>query len=468
MARRKCPGCRDRDARIAALQQRVADLETQLRDLLARLDQNASNSSIPPSANPPQAPKPVTRTPTGRAPGAQVGHPPHPRTRLPPERLQHVVALLPHRCERCLAKLPTEPGPNDPPPTWHQVAELPRMSAVVTEFQGHARTCPDCGHLTREAIPKALRRYSTGERLTGAMAFLNGASHVSKRGIEEIVTTFFGIPLALGTVANRAAEVSAALAAPHAEVQQAVRVAAVKHVDETSWKQAGKRCWLWAAATQMLACFVIAPSRGAKGLLALLGRKLRGILCSDRWSVYGRWRTKRRQVCWAHLKRDFQKLVDRGGVGKEYGVLGLAAVHIVFHWWHAYRGGGVSRERLRGELEEIRQAVADWLGEGASCADAKAARFCSNLLALEPALWTFVYEEGVEPTNNHGERVLRSAVVWRKTSYGCQSEGGCRFVERILTAVQTLRLQGRPVLDYLTEAITAHRYGLPAPTLLPG
>jgi hypothetical protein len=171
-----------------------------------------------------------------------------------------------------------------------------------------------------------------------------------------------------------------------------------------------------------------------------------GILCSDRWSAYGRWAVQRRQVCWAHLKRDVQKLVDRGGEAKGYGEKGLAAVHILFHEWHLYRGGGSSRQ-LRLELEPVRQAVRDWLGEGPSCADQPTRALCENLLAVEPALWTFLYRRGVEQTNNRAERVLRRAVLWRKRSFGCHSAAGCRCVERLLTVVQTLRLQQRPVLD---------------------
>ena len=189
-------------------------------------------------------------------------------------------------------------------------------------------------------------------------------------------------------------------------------------------------------------------------------------MCSDRWSVYGRLQLGLRQLCWAHLKRDFQKLVERGGVAQIYGEKGLAAVRILFAEWHRFRGGG-SRKQLHFELEPVRQAMRDWLGAGASCADAKTATFCQNLLDVEPALWSFVYKKGVEPTNNHIERLLRSGVLWRKNAFGCHSESGCRFVERILTVRQTLRLQKRPVLDYLVHALTAHRSGQPAPQLLP-
>src|SRR5262249_20476899 len=186
------------------------------------------------------------------------------------------------------------------------------------------------GHLTWGKIPQEIRDHVCGPRLTATMAFLSGALHVSKRAIEEFVETVFQAPLALGTVSNLEQEMSAALADAHAEAQQAVQEAAAKNVDETGWKKAGAKCWLWGAATTLVACFVIAPTRGALGLAALLGNKIKGIISSDRWSVYGQLKLGLRQLCWAHLKRDFQKLVDRGGAAKEYGELGLAMVSIVF------------------------------------------------------------------------------------------------------------------------------------------
>jgi transposase len=464
----ECPGCRERDARIARLEQQVADLLARVRELEARLGQNASNSSLPPSANPPQAPPPVRKQPTGRKPGGQLGHTAHLRERLPSQRLtEPAVIYLPALCAVCQDDLPCAPGPDDPEPRWHQVVELPEMPVQVTEFQAHGRTCPNCGHVTWAQIPDDIRDHVCGPRLTATMAFLSGALHVSKRGIEEFVETVCGVPIALGTVSNLEQETSAALAAAHAEAQQAVQEAAAKNVDETGWRRAGAKCWLWAAATAVVACFVIAPTRGAAGLAALLGHKIKGIISSDRWSVYGQLRLGLRQLCWAHLKRDFQKLVDRGGAAKEYGDLGLAAVPILFHEWHLFRGGG-SRAALRRELEPLRGAMRSWLEEGARCRDAKAAALCGNLLALEPALWTFIYKKDVEPTNNHIERLLRSGVLWRKNAFGCHSEAGCRFVERILTAVQTLRLQKRPVLAFLHESLVSHRSGRPAPRLLLG
>ena len=136
-----CPGCAERDAIIEAMRRRVDELERQVKDLQARLGTNASNSSLPPSANPPAAPPPVVKKPTGRKSGGQPGHEGQQRLRLPPERVGHTIALVPTHCEDCHAPLPAQRGESDPEPVWHQFAELPKVQAVVTEFQGHARTC---------------------------------------------------------------------------------------------------------------------------------------------------------------------------------------------------------------------------------------------------------------------------------------------------------------------------------------
>ena len=468
-----CAGCRERDARIAELEKKLARRDARIATLEARLRQrgklpqvNASNSSIPPSANPPNAPKPVVKKPTGRRPGGQPGHPGKARLRLPPERVQHVIPILPDICKNCQTPLPAAPGPTDPEPDWQQYAELPKSAAVVTEYQAHARTCPDCGTVTRAKIPDCLRGSCVGPRLAASLTYLSGSPHVSKRGVTEIVETIYQLPIALGTVANLEQEMSAALQPAHAEAQRAVQQATAKHVDETGWKEAGAKRWLWAAATATVVCFVIHTKRGISGLLALLADQLKGIFCSDRWKAYFAIPVRRRQLCWAHLKRDFQKLVDLGKPAQNFGNKGLATVRTLFHWWHAYRGGTISRRQLQSRLKPVRLAMKKWLQQGTRCKARKAAALCRSLLSLEPALWTFLRHEGVEPTNNHVERQLRSAVIWRKIGFGCHSASGCRFVERVLTVVQTLRLQKRPILDFLAESLRAHRDGRRPPKLV--
>lgn len=438
-----------------------------MTELEARLGTNATNSSLPPSANPPDAPKPVVKAPSERSPGGQPGHAPQQRLRLPPERVQHVVRHLPPTCARCDALLPWEPGPHDPAPTWHQIAELPVVAAVITEHQGHARTCPDCGHVTHAALPAAIRAHGTGPRLTAVLAYLSGARHDSKRGVAEVAATVFGVPTSLGTVAHLEAEVSAALAPAHAEAVAAVQVAPVKYADETGWKQAGRLCWLWTAVTTRVACFLIHARRSGAALAALLGEQIDGVVCSDRWRVYECLGVYQRQLCWAHLVRDFQALVDRGGPGQPIGEELLLFAEDVFHDWYRVRDGTLRWSSLRTTIDQQRPWLRDLLTRGSSCGCAKTEALCRNLLAWEPALWTFTRVEGVEPTNNAAERALRPAVLWRRRSFGCHSEGGCRFVERMLTTVQTLRLQERGVVDYLEEAIAAHRQGSAAPKLLP-
>jgi transposase len=201
-------------------------------------------------------------------------------------------------------------------------------------------------------------------------------------------------------------------------------------------------------------------------LLALLAGKLIGLFSSDRWSVYQRLPVRRRQICWAHLKRDFQKLVDRGGASQVIGQRGLDIARQLFHEWHRFRNGELSRRQLQRRLAPVRRALRRCLRKGTRCPDSKTATFCQNLLDLEPALWTFLYREGVEPTNNHVERLVRTAVLWRKIAFGCPSEAGCRFVERMLTVAGTLRLQQRPVLPFLEESLRAHRDGRKPPSLI--
>jgi transposase len=468
MAAISCPQCAELLGRVAELEEIVRRQQAALHELTARLGQNSSNSSIPPSANPLHAPKPVRKKKSKRKPGGQPGHPPRLKRLLPPERVKKIIAFTPEQCSHCHAPLTAQPGPNDPEPTRFQVIELPKIVAEATEYQGQARTCPGCGEVTRAVIPQALRDHSVGPALTAALSYFTGCHGLSKRAVEEIADHVFAAPLALGTVVNLEREVSAALTPAHEEALRAVREADVKHADETSWKLAGQLRWLWAAATVGVAVFVIHARRSAAGLTALLGEQIHGILCSDRWGVYRRVAAARRQICWAHLKRDFQKIVDRGGPSQGVGRAGLRIVKKVFAAWHAFQDGQVTRAQLETQLEPVVLRLNRVLLEGALLGEDKTvATFCENVLALEPALWTFVTAEGVEPTNNFMERLLRRAVLWRKRSFGCWSQEGCRFVERILTVVQTRRLQDKNALEYLHEAVLAHRAGQPCPQLLP-
>lgn len=471
MDAKECPGCRERDRRIAELEAQVGQLQAQVlglegmvRDLSDKLKSLTKPPTPPRSAA--ELPAGPAKKPTGRAPGGQPGHPPQLKKRLPPERLTEIIAFVPKCCRHCAAPLPPEAQADDPAPSWHQVVELPPLAAEVREYQGHYRTCRRCGEVSHVAIPEAIRAHSFGPRLSAALSYLAGSHGMSKRAIEEVAEALFDAPIALGSIANLEQEMSSALAGAHQEAVDHVAAAATKNVDETGWKENGKKRWLWVAATHLAAVFLISPWRNLKALRRLLPGRMRGILNSDRWRVYDEWPLERRQVCWAHLKRNWEKLAERGGKAEVVGVGCLDVQRRVFELWHLFRGGGCTRAQLGDRLAPLFLELAEWLRLGYRSRDRKLARFCARLAAVYPALWTFAECPGVEPTNNHGERVLRRAVLWRRRSFGCHSAAGCRFVERILTVVQTLRLQQRPVLTYLCAAIQAHRTGVKAPTLL--
>lgn len=459
----ECPGCRRRDEEIAELKRRLSALE-------ARLNTNSSNSSMPPSCDRPDAKTSVTdqkknKNKKKRRRGGQGGHPPHVKKLFPPEQVTRTVAIVPEVCSGCQEPLPRAAQPGDPEPKRFQVVELPPIAIEVTEYQAQGRTC-SCGVVTQATIPAALRAHSVGPGLTATLSYFSGCHGVSKRGVEEIAETVLGVPIALGTVANLEQEVSAALAPAHQEALEAVRRADVKFADETSWKLWGKLCWLWAAAMAGVCVFVIHAKRGTQGLAAILGDRIEGIVHSDRWHVYLQVPEECRQLCWAHLKRDFQKIVDCGGSSVFVGRRGLRIVGELFVAWRAFQAGTITRPRLQELIAPLQRRLSKTLLEGAFGDDARVAKFCENLIHLESALWTFAKTEGVEPTNNYMERLVRLAVLWRRRSFGCNSAAGCRFVERILTVVQTCRLTNRNTVEYLRQAVQAHRKGKSCPSLI--
>ncbi len=243
--------------------------------------------------------------------------------------------------------------------------------------------------------------------MAAALNYLAGCHHISQRGLEEVAEALFDVPVSLGTIANLQKEMSQGLQPAHLEAMQAVRKATVKNVDETSWKLSGKLCWLWVAATQTVSLFVIYRCRGVDGLIALLGEWIGGVIGSDRWSAYSHLDIRQWQLCWAHLMRDFQKLVDRGGAAVWIGKVGLRTVERVFEIWHLYRRGDLTRLAMSEKMEKPARRLKAALRAGRNCEDAKAAHCCKNLLKIELGLWQFVCTAGVEPTNNHAERVLR-------------------------------------------------------------
>jgi transposase len=299
------------------------------------------------------------------------------------------------------------------------------------------------------------------------VSLCSGDYRMSKREIEQLVEDFFSVPIALGSISNLEQATSEAIAAPVENVAQAMRKESVVHADETGWYERSKRAWLWGAVAGSMALFLIRTSRGAKVAKELLGAAFAGILVSDRWSAYTWVDVARRQLCWAHLLRQFRGFQDYGPEAHRIGQALELLTETMFHAWHRVRDGTMPRVAFQELMNPLQAHVVAWLEEGTSCSVQKVAGRCGEILALEAALWTFVHVEGLEPTNNAGERILRQGVLWRKGSFGTDSPKGSRFVERILTVVTTLRLQKRNVLDYMTAACQAVLRGEPAPALLP-
>ncbi len=449
-----------------ALEQ-IAQLEQRGMELEARLNRHSGNSSQPPSADSPQAPKRKAREKSGRRPGGQPGHEGKHRSLLPPDQVDKIVEHRATICPHCQGWLDQSGGQGVPPVERHQVWELPEIKPVVIEHRRLAGWCPHCRVWVKPDLPVEVSQSAFGPRLQAWVALLTGRFRQSRRQVVDLLRELCGVKVSLGSIQTLCEETSEALAAPYHEAQEAVAQAETAFVDETGWKEQGKRRWLWVAVTKLVTVFLVSCSRGRQALHQLIGEDFPGILHSDRWGAYNIVDCSRRQLCWAHLKRDFQALSERQTRAGPLGAWGLREVKRLFDIWHRYQAGKITWAEMRWELVPVRTRLGRLLRRGAACGDPKAEAFCRNLLKLWPALLTFAFLPGVEPTNNRAERALRGAVLWRQGCFGNQSDQGCRFTERILTAVATLRQQERNIVEYMVAAINAHRAGQPAPSLLP-
>jgi transposase len=290
---------------------------------------------------------------------------------------------------------------------------------------------------------------------------------LSKRTTQQVMDEVFGVPLSVGTISPLEQATTAAVAAPVEEARTSVHEQAVAHLDETSWRQGGQRAWLGVAVPSVVTVFVVRRSRGRQVARELLGERFSGLLVTDRDSAYTWYPVRWRQVCWAHVRREFDAMRGRGGHAEEIGDALLAQAHQMCTWWHRVREGTLQRSTFRSSMTPLRREVERLLEVGSRCGVPKTAGTCRDILKRREALWTFVQVAGVEPTNHAAERSLRPGVRWRKGSFGTQSEEGSRFVESLMTVVATLRHQQRNILAYLIAACEAALRGEAAPSLLP-
>ena len=467
-----------RDERIRQLEQRVQHLEEQLAVALAALGEMATlrkeneelkeklrassqNSSKPPSSDPPTITR-EPKKPTGRKPGGQPGHKRHQRELFPPEKVRNVTECRPTHCHDCRRRLHGA----DPNPRRHQVADLPKVEPIVDEYRLHTLTC-SCGATTSGELPKGVPTGAFGPRVVATITTLLGVYGLSRRDVAELLGDAFGFPISVGGVVGCQKIGASSLAAPHAEAQAEVPKAPVKNADETGWQVGNLYACLWTVVTPTVTLFRIQRERSRDAARNVLG-KPHGLLGSDRYSVYDHWPKRFRQFCWAHLARLFVRFSERSDPkSARLGVALTLAKDEIFTLWHRVRDGTLARSTFQRHMAPLRRRILDLLEDRARASRCdKTQRTCARLLKHFRSLWTFVDHDGIEPTNNVAEQAIRRAVILRKTSFGSQSDHGCRFLERVLTVHATLRKRGALVHDFIVAACRAHMLGSRGPSLL--
>ena len=451
-------------ALVMGLLTRLQALEVEVAKLREQVNRNSGNSSQPPSSDGPGVSKGTNeKKGSGRRRGGQPGHPGTRRELVAVEELKAEYDIKPHTCRRCGEELVGE----DTHPYRHQVAEIPPVKIEVTEYRLHTLACEACGTETRAKLPEGVPQGGFGPRFQSQVSILSGKYHLSKRETVAILDDFYGVDLGLGSVPKLEKRTSAAIAPAVEEARSYVRSQPQANQDETGWREGSKKAWLWVLATKHVSVFLVDLHRSAEVAKNMLGVDFKGVLTTDRWSAYNWLENRYRQLCWAHLLRDFQAFVERGGEAQMLGEALLVYTHQMFSFWHLLEKDQSSRAQFQEQMIPIRKQVAELLRQGSNCSHSATAGTCRDILKRESALWTFVDVEGVQPTNNLGEQKIRPAVLWRNSSFGTQSKAGSRFVERILTVATTLKQQKRNLLDYLTEACQAANYGRPVPSILP-
>ena len=450
---------------IKRLREHNTILQEKVRELTARLNADSTNSSQPPSADKPWKER-RSRKPTGRRPGGQPGHKGTTRKPFPTEDIDRQIPVVPEHCGKCHRCLRAQDATGDV--RRHQVVEIPPVVAEVFEYVLHEACCPGCGEVTTADLPAGVPAGCVGPRFQAILALLTGRCRISRREAADVSVALFGekARISVGTVAALERRTAKALKPAYDEALDAIQNAEFVHCDETSWRQTNKLAWLWAAVTPMIKVFRVDRRRNREAFRKLLFAFV-GILITDRFSVYRIHGALMRQLCWAHLKRNFRAIAERGGKARSLGTSGLKIVKAVFQEWYRFRRGEITRHGLRCRIAPIRKRLDRLLTRHINSPVPKARKIAKDLREYGEALWTFARVEGVEPTNNAAERSLRKAVLWRKGSYGSASRAGSRFAERMLTVSESLRAQERSILDFLEASIRARLQEGARPSLLP-
>jgi len=457
----------DSEKQIADLEKRIADLERQLAGRM----KDSTNSSKPPSSDGPAAARRAkpARCRGRRKPGGQPGHPGRHRELVPPEGVDQTISVLPSNCGHCGRPLPQqiEQVSTVGRVHRHQVTELPPMRAEITEYQCHKVACPHCGQGTRAELPAEVQA-PFGPRLAGLVAYLTVGLRIPRRGVEQLLETALGIKISLGSTQKLVEQTSEALAATCQELEQQLPKEPVLNIDETGWRDRGERRWLWALVAASFVFFTVAAKRSSEVLIHLLGTVFAGVLCSDRFAAYFKYHKGRAQLCWTHLKRDLLGILEfaRTTEAERFCRNALALTARLFRLWHRLRGGGLDRAELLKKSIPLQQRFFRLCEQHLDSADHEVRVLATALFQHCDRLFAFLEYPGVEPTNNAAERALRHAVIWRKGSFGNQSEKGEVATARLLTVARTCVMQRRNTLEFLSDSVQRHRAGQPALSLL--
>lgn len=435
------------EARIAELEKEVAELRRRVGGGSPPGSAGAKQPNVKPSP-----PKPKS----GKKRGGQTGHARHVRPLAPPDKVAEVHDHFPENCGCCGASL----DGTDPEPVRHQVAEIPPIEPTILEHRLHQRTCQRCGKTTRAKLPKGVPTSQFGPRMTALLSLLRGEYRIGIRPIQRLCSDVLGLSISTGAICRVSERTAHVLEGPYNELRRVARLEPA-NIDETTWRENRARAVLWTMVTATVTVFHIAATKGAKELRAILGNGYFKVVMCDRAKAYRR--VAKLQWCWAHLRRDFQAMIQRGGSGKAIGEELLALSSAMFEWWHRMRDGEIARSTMQREITALKPLFEAEMEAGLECGCARTASTCRDLLDNWDNLWRFVWTKGVHPTNNPAEQAHRHAVIWRKSCYGSDSAKGSRFVERLLSVTATCRMQGVSALDYLTSCHTAHLQGQTIP-----
>lgn len=453
---------------------KLSDENKSLKSKLAKLSEksktNSKNSSLCPSKdkdskNKSNVRRNALRKKTGKKRGAQAGHKRHERALLPPEEVDHIISC--HGRSHCSCGRKTKLSEIF---RRHQKFEFPVIKPEVTEYQLHSTYCSHCDKTYSGQLPDGVSGSMLGLRATAITACLSGLYRMSKQNIVRLYQDIFNLSISTGMVCKTEKVVSKSLEQPVESLKSHIRSVSSEvgvHADETGFKEQGKKRWAWVGITGLVAVFIIRQGRSKQVAKELLGEKFSGILCSDRYSAYNWIPAKQRQVCWAHLERDFRKLSERTGTSSIVGSELLELTYQLFHHWHEFKDKVINRGQLRRRTKPIRSKIESLLERGTKSRNKKTAGTCRSILAYRKGLWRFLETDNIEPTNNLAERTIRPLVIWRKTSFGTQSALGSLYMERIMSVVATCQLQGRNILEYLTAAVKAYLNKGNCPSLSP-